>query len=201
MIVISCYSQERGLAAPTNGFDLSRQIRIALSCHYYLSLAVKMGVSPTRTRQDEWTVRDELHEYFAFFPSVRVRRGLQTNCDICSLVDVVRRLAFSRDGALFIEATRRGEVERAKYDWVEAFEELLSADGVRRDRGFGERVERAKKIMQFIQSFTPASFVESAEPQLVTMTVRSDIMGTEDLLSLVRIQLKALRHGHLRMIG
>lgn len=202
MNMISCHLHERGLLQSTGGFELSRQVRVALCCIYYLSCAVKLGVPLQRVRESEWTLRDELHEYFAFLPGVRVKRGMESSCDVCGLVDVVKRVAYAHEDPFeFVEQTRRSEVERAKFDWVAAFNEFSLAAGLNARDGFGRKVERAQTVMTFVQEYTPAVFVENAEPQLITMVRNDGPVTADELIRLVRTQIKALRHGHLRLIG
>lgn len=201
MIMLSCHLQERGLLQSTSAFDLSRQVRVALCCFYYMSHAVKLGAPLLQVRQDEWTLRDEMHEYLAFLPGVKMKRGLESRCDVCALIDVVRRMAFAQDGDEFILSTRKSEVERAKFDWVAAFDDFAYAADLKGDAGFGRKIERAQVVMHFVQEFTPAVFVENAEPQLITMVRKDNVIRPEELLRLAHYQIKALRHGHLRLIG
>lgn len=204
MLMMNCYSQEMDTCnADESDYEKARHIRIALCCQYYLSFAVKQGVLPSQIRRDEMRIKDELHGLMGSFTDIEVARSTRSRCDVCAIINLVRRMALSQymqECRDFILQTQDKETARAEYDWADAFRTFIESAAVDRDSWLGRKVARAVPIMNFVQRHTPILTLVVSEKPAPTLTPGLDCLAVSDLLQLAKEQIHEIRAKGLRVV-
>lgn len=203
MLLTNCYSPEWGGEYKSDGdFELSRRLRIALCCHFYLAYAIRQGVPRSRVREEESRIRTEVHGCFANLSVMDVRRAFRSRCDVCAVLELVERLAksqYAQGSCEFILQTRNNEAERAEYDWVWAFHDYELNAKLGRDSRLGVIAAKAIAVMRRIQDIKSLS-LQPASVSSVANPVEMDAMTVSDIMQLVRSQIKVLEGSHLRIV-
>ncbi len=178
------------------------QINQMLCLQFDIALAVKDGVRRELVKQAETDIREVLHENIAKMPGVELQRTRPSDCDVCGIIEVVKRMARSqcvRECRQFMLSTLDEPRERIGYDWNPAFDEYRNDAGLMEEHGFGRRVTRAKLLMAMMQSaavkdeaLIPPGMRDSAFDD-------DDIPTVDDMVARTNQELAILRCRHLKV--
>lgn len=205
MLIQCCYPLEWGAAAgETCDDEISRRIRVALCCQYYLSYAIRQGMPPSRLRDDESQIRDEVHGNCLSLSVVEAKRSQRSRCDICGVVEIVRRMAMSQyaqESREFVVKTRHDENARARYDWANAIRDYASSAKLNPGSRLGMVASRAIVVMEFVQKCSIRSYeFVPPEPELYAAP-ESSAMPVGEIVHLMRCQVQSLQTKQLRIIS
>ncbi len=169
------------------------QINQMLCLQFDLALAVKEGVRRELVKQTETDIRTVLHESIAKMPGGDIQRTRPSECDICGIIEVVKRMARSqcvKECKQFMLSTLDTPRDRIGYDWNPAFNEYRKNAGMMEEYGFGRKVIRAVMLMTTMQSATnaeaPGMRNSSSDHDNDTPTIHQLVARTNQVLDVLR---------------
>ena len=95
MVFLACHMPSWGVLKkiPHDARFTFEQINQMLCLQFDLALAVKEGVRRELVKQAETDIRTVLHESIAKMPGVDIHRTRPSDCDICGIIEVVKKRA------------------------------------------------------------------------------------------------------------
>ncbi len=203
MVFLACHMPSWGVLKkiPHDARFTFEQINQMLCLQFDLALAVKEGVRRELVKQAETDIRTVLHESIAKMPGVDIHRTRPSDCDICGIIEVVKRMARSqcvKECKRFMLSTLDEPRDRIGYDWNPAFDEYHKSAGLTADHGFGKRVARATMLMTTMQAAAkteaPAMRNSTSDPDS-----DDDIPTIQQMVARTNQVLDILRCRHLKI--
>lgn len=133
-----------------NAAGMIEQIGQMLCLQFDIALAVKDGVRRELVQRTENDIREALHENIARMYGAESRKTRPSNCDVCGLIEIVKKMArsqYAKDSKRFMLATLDSPSERTGFNWSAAFDDYRKDARLPDGNGIALRVERAKDVM------------------------------------------------------